>query len=690
MKIICLLAILMLAAVATASYSQGSLNSFLRSYNITNSTIQSLAPLNLTYLNANYILLYKNGLAGTPYLLINATNGFSFIINATRIALITRNATISSAINGINFTTLSVLMKGYLNSSASPINNCLISTGLDRATCTIQNSCQSCQLVPSCSKAPGNPLYNAGGPGGAFALGIAAFGGAYNRLQANASLFYNYTAGINRSNYVRYFAAINTSFNTIYNITNNLYMNPIFPPLASSDYTKCTPAGYGTTNVTTAGPWYCNAVGYCQFLTYNYTTLNNTKYLISRISGELPTNSVILSIATNVSNIENIFITPLLYKQKSAQLSVALNISLRSYGAITNRTQTLLSHISNNTLAVLLASLQRNYSNLKTNFINLNISAYNRTLSRKLANLTVLYNSINATYAAILGQARNNTALILIGQLNAQNPPGQSSSLAFAQLGLDSLISSKISNTVDVQNKLAAINSNASALTGQSSLLVEAARAADGAFAALLNKGLNMPYSAILSIIPLIAIIPPVIVGIVALLLLFRIYVKMKKKQRIVINERTVRNWRFVFIILVLVVAAYSVAAYVYAGAANAYAPYSAFRSAFRGSKSLVIMVNSTASNSTLGCANRLAVTAKNLGKTVSTVNLAGGFCRIGSSVQSYDSCLNQFALNSTPAVALAESNSSSISIYSMYGTVLYAKGDKGFMNSCSVALLLR
>lgn len=684
MKFIYLLSFLFLPPMIASP--AGVLGPFLRSYNVPNATYQGLVPVNVTLPSGVYTVLYKNA---TPYFVINVTtSNYSFVFDKTDVFNIIRNKTIDKILAGINLNMIGAQMGNYIGSSSAPLNDCIVETGSDRGTCTPANYCNSCQIVPACNKV----LYKAGGPTGTFGIGIANFQANYTRLKNSFALFYSSTSNITRANYASQLAALISSYNNISSITQNMGSNPVFPPPPSANLASCQQQpGALLQNLSTKGPWYCNAIGYCQFLTYNNTLLAIMQVNINLLASEFPTNSTLLSMAANVSIRENAYVTPILYVQKTAQFRNISNTTLLNYSSLVNNTQMLLTRISDYSLGSALLALQQSYFNLESNYLSLNLTSYSLRLSSQLSNLTNIYNSDNASYTRLLHEAKNNTALIIEAQLNP-NPSPKIAALAFQESELDNALASPISNLTDMQNRLDMIKMEASQINRQPVLDVGGlTRSLYSAFVTFAAQSLGMPYSTAVRSAPVIAAFLPVAIGAVILLLLLAFRHSLKKSRRIVLNRETSRVWRMLLLAVVLAIAVFIGVSYLYAGMANSSAPFSPFESALHNSKNLAIVLNSTASQPVINCSNALRAAALSINKNASIIRVSGQQCSINNSTAGTgSSCFNLFARKNSPMIVLTNSNATNIRVYSMYGTVLYASGNQSFMNACYISSFLR
>lgn len=681
--------ILALALVGQASaYSRANLNGLLASYNVTSTTINSLHAVNLTYSGHEYVALYYNT---NMQFLVNVSNSsiYTLVTNTTEINTISKATIVSMALASVNLTQLESQMKSYNQSSASTIADCAYETGLSSGqySCTLQNGCQSCFTVPVCNKAMGQT----GGPTGPIGVGVMEFEGQYLNLTSGFSTFLSAVASINASNSNSEAPLITSSFASLYNLTQNIAMNPLFPPPATADYSLCSSAGQLSSNTSTSGPWYCNAVGFCGFLTYNYTLLDDMQVTVNRMKLLPLTDSQVLAVAANVSANEESYIIPTTTSKQTKVYAEILNTTLSGYGQLTNESAALLTHLSNASLLASLSTLQASYVKLKAQYTSLNLTQFNATLAAQVANLKANYTSVNATYSSVYGLARNNTALLLELQLNSNVSSEEVSALSFKEAKLNAELSGSIQNITMLKAQLLSIKSSigsASLYTGANPF-AETARDIDAPIASAMENAISLPYATKVALAPLFAAIISLIIGIIILALIFLKYRSLHAKRRIHVNPRTARNWKIVFAVALVLVVAYVIITYVAASAASSSTPVGAFRSAALSAKGIAIITNGTATQAELNCTARISTVVLAEHKKVYSASLYGNQCTYNNTIYSSDNCLNLFAEQGTPMIILKSSNVSRVSAYSFYGSILRVQGDDSFMSECVPASLV-
>ncbi len=678
---------LLAVSVSAASYS-----SVLAKYNISSSVTGILVPVNLQLNGSSYTLLY---LHGSPYLLANDTNG-TLVFSSNIVYAVAGNYLESNALNSPYLKEASALMHNYQNSSSSSITDCLHETGLvsplGTNTCTIANNCQSCSTVPVCKKV----LVNTGGPTQSFGLGIMQFEAQYANMTSDYAQFYSSVEYINASNAQSSITNMNSAFNGIKGITKKIDQNPIFPPssnLTASSFSACgLPQNLGVNinvSASTGSPWYCNAVGFCAFTTYNYSALSSISSMLSQIASLPISKASIVGIARNVSGNDYSYYKPILYKQKSAVYANMLNTTLFGYGKLVNESTTLSAHISNATFIESLNALQKSYANLTSNYINLNLTQYNSTMASEIKDLSNNYKSVNSTYASIKNLSKSNTQLILEYQLNSESPPSELSSLAFSEYSINNQIDSKVGNTKTAYSQLQSINKSLQAMSPSAPLLPEITRAFDSGIVTSIEAGLSAPYASKIAGVPAYASLISLIIGIVIIAILLVFYLRLNRKHHIHAKPDAKRNWQRIFAAAAVLLIIYVIATYYTAAQASSFAPASSFVSAVNSAKSVYIINNGTSSGM-VNCSKQLSAELSSKGKQVSTITVsASGLCTINGFVGNESSCIDHAAAGSYPVVVLSNSNSSSVKAYSFYGSALFASGSDQFLNQCIPAQLI-
>ncbi len=685
MRSLLLLSVLILLSMPLAAnaYSLPEVNALLASYNVPGALIAIVHPVNLTYNGISYLGMYNSS---NPYFIVNITGNYSLILNSTAVYNIIRNQTVNDSLSQAGFATLNQQMLLYEQSGAGAINDCLAETGLGTgATCTLANYCASCQVIPNCKSV----LDQSGGPSGAFGEGITTFEGQYATMNTSFNAFNSATTGVGRTNVLQRVAQVDSAFANVTNLTQTIYLNPIFPP--TSNVTPDVIAGCSSYVNQSVAPWYCNAVGYCESVGYNASKLAYISYLIGKID-KLPfSNTQIFALAENVSANESVYAYPILSQQRRAILNRILNVTVPNYTTLVNSSATLLGHINNSTLKGELDALMSTYKNTTTNFVFTNLTKANKTLGIQYAALQSEYTRLNSTYADLLSAAVNSTARILEAQLYSGTAlSSQLSNLALAQLAINSQISAGgISNVTGLDAQVKAISAQAQQYSTSPLSFAEVARAIDSPFIRGLASSLGLSYPVAVGIAPMLGTLLSLIIGvfIVAALFFARSYLKLHHRLRP--DKRTEQNWRKLTLMVIGLVVLYILVSYSLLASASASAPFSAFGSAYKSSSYLVVALNGTPTLNMTSCASKLSLEATQQNKTVVVASFTNNVCKVGNTTSSVNQCLNFYAKTNIPVMILTNSTQSSLSLYSLYGTVLSVSGNSTVMGNCYVSMLL-
>ncbi len=690
--------------VYNTTNSTAVIDTLLRSYSVPNAVIANLHNVNLTYNGLVYIALYNN--TGALNFVVNYTND-TLLMDQGIIFNVIQNYTLQQALSQSNVNSIVTQMQKYQNTAQGPLNDCLTETGLNQpgATCTFQNYCQACAEVPVCHKV----LTALGGTSTPFGYGIMAFQNNYTSLQKNYSEFYSATSGINTANVGERVAQINTVVANITLISSTIWENAIFPPPANISLTGCTGSSAGLTgNVPVhEADWYCNAVGFCGFLTqkdakaegggsggFNFTLLNNLKSSLSALTALPLTSAQIEAIAASANATTTGYVLPLLHSEKSSQLAKILNTSLSSYNSIVNGSEIVLTHVSNASLSASLAAMESGYAKLTSQYLGLNLSLYNATLSLQLKNLTSLYHGVSATYNSIVSGAGNNTNTIIALQLEGNSGNQALSSLAYQQFQINTEISGIVSNTIAVKAQLSAIQTGLSGIKPVTQDPVTAVSRYLGSTSAMAIAPIfGMSYPSNVSLAPIFASLPAIILGIVLLVVIFFLYRKVtpQKQSRI---STAARRWLVIddgiLGIAAAVVIAYMVLSLILSFNNNTMsAPISVFQSALAHASTVGIVLNGTQTPGMLTCAAKLTAAVKSLNKVPVTLFISNGKCTVNNETQTSDQCLNSFASHGLPMVILTNSTSGGLGVYSLYGTTIWETGTSSQLAQCSAATAL-
>ena len=667
------------------AYSAQSIGSLMTQYGVPGSVTSGLSPINLTYAGGSYVALYD----GTAlYFLINVTNAnaYTFVLNSTTAYDVIQSHEAGVALENANFGALSSQMSAFQSSSTSAIDDCLLETGLSTGdTCTLNNTCYSCQIVPVCRKV----LTATGGANESFGLGVMQFASQYAQLNASFNAFYAAASGVNSSDAQSRLSQLNSAFDNISSISRVIFENSIFPPTANITADVVANCAYYQSSA--SSPWYCTAVGFCGNLDYNYTKLDYIQGLLNGIDALPISSAEIQQVADNASANANRYVMPLVSQQQQARLVQLLNETLPGYGQLVSNAGSLLTHVSNSSLSFDLATITANYDNVTANYETTNFTVANRTLSAQYAALEKVYAKVNATYSVLMGRVQNNTAKLLELQVNGAISPAVAN-LAFEQFALNGQAFSGAlgGNLGTLSAQANAIAQRLSSYSIGSISLVELARSVDGPFIVVAASSMGLGYSDAVNLAPLLGALLSLIIGAVlfALVLLYR--ARMHRHHKVVLNHRTRRNWTIVLCFLLVLVLLYVLATYVLLSYASSSAPFGAFAAALGPSKQVAIAINGTSTPDVQACVGAITSALGASNRTTTIVTFNGGLCNMNGITGSVDSCMSAFAGTGVPVVVLTESATQSMAAYSLYGTKLLVSGPAQSMDSCYVQYLLR
>lgn len=681
---------LLLSLLLILPISALSPGAMLQNYNVPNSLIANLTEINATYGSSSYALLYKGN---SPYFVINTTHGVNeFVTDPSAISAIISDTQAGISTRSINFTYLSGQMTAYISSAATVMNACLQFTGLDHLTCTKQNLCLSCQSVPACK----DYYLGTGALGGVGSVSIMQFGSAYANLTRNLTIYYQSSTNVTALDLISKTASLNAAFSNVSTITSHIYQNPIFPPPPGVDYSQCpgTPL---------QGPWWCwsaNASGICGVFNahtglgeyspiYNHTFLNNVNASLKSINPNLPTQQNLLAMAQAVINNQNAYIEPVVQKAKKAELDALLNGSLSSYPSLKNGSTILLTHIYNTSLEYSLLALESAYNNLTSDYLTSNIQANGAVVAAQLQNTTLLYNAISSEYSSLLSKASNNTLLLIEAQISGAKG-NEIAALSLNEMKLNNEVLGLVGNSTAAAALLNTIYSRARTVVPLSIGAGNVVRAIDGPFATSLALAMGLSYDSGIALSPLLSSLLSLVIGAVILLLVYGYYLTLKHNRKVILNRRTARVWKLLFSAASVLLLIYILLTYLLATSAG-HAPAGSFFSAIHGARSIAVVLNgSSISRSTVKCGDLIISQARSIGKNAALMYVNGTSCTMNDTTTSKSSCLNSYVRDGDPIVVLTQSNQSSISIYSLYGTALHANGNQSFMDACYASLFIK
>ncbi len=676
------LAIMFMGTVGAASTPSTSSLTLLHQYSVPNSIITHLTQANLTYNGLSYVALYNNGALA---FVINGSDS-SFVTGTGNIYNVIQAYTVNQSYSKVNFTQIGAQMHAYEASSAGPLADCMMETGLSGgATCTLSNICESCRTVPVCSKV----LSAVGGPTTPFGYGLMQFENNATVLDNAFANFYSYINNVNIGNAATLLPAMSAEAQNISDITSSLGENPIFPPPQTADFQLCTGAGSGfTSNIPLSGgvPWYCNAVGFCQYLTYNTTLINGINTELTNAGSSSITKQGIESVASAANTTEATYITPVIVKEKGTVLSGILNTTLYGYSGIVNGSKTLLSHISNATLSSELSRLEGNYSTLTKNYASINLTSYNSILAGQFSNVSKLYSFLNSSYSALSSTAQNNTNDITNLELKSKTENPTLASLAFRQILINKELSGSIGNTTQLSQQLNAVRLALNGMGINENPVSALSRYVGGHIAVSVAGLLHLSYDSNVAFAPWFASMPALILFIISLLLLLHALFPGKAVSQSMLlkgNAKKSSN-KGKLVVFAFVMLLYLILSLALSSTNNSSVTASTVSHAITSSNTIVIALNGTQTSGMLSCASSISAHLMGMNKTVIRTTINGIKCVSNGSIETTSACLNGYVHSGTPVVMLTNSSVNRANMYSFYGTMINYGGNSTYLGKCT------
>jgi hypothetical protein len=669
--------------ILTKSLSKESLYNFIESY-IPNSIIE-YSPLINTTLNRNtYTIMWING-SGNTFIVFNTTNNkYSFLLNKTAIESVLTPYLISKYYpTNATLKNLTLLMEEYRNQAQQPLSDCLVETGTQNYQCSsslglincLQNTCQT---VPNCG---GNPKYSVlskFGSSSPFAYGILNFSIEYGMLNSSYNKYFKLVNTINPNNFSQNIYAINNTLNNILNLSNKIPDNPIFP--APSNINPASVSAQCSQYAFNNGPWYCYAVGFCEYTSFNSTLFDSIESLVSKLINSPASSIEIASISNTSASIAYSYYEPIAISEAKAQLSSMLNASNASYNQALTKLEFLNSHYSNTIISSALFNLTSTYNMILVKGINQNLTQANGILNAEVANALAIYSKYSEPYISLYNNAQNASALIAIQELNYQSVPSSIAELAVLQAALNSRLNGmlNISSISSLQSSENAIYNNAKSINAPFSMPEFVKKAT---LVNLMLPLINAPIPTKIAIAPYLAFITPLILGILIIISIYYItYYRLSKLNKIKKNASVKRAWIILFAVLFIIVLIIAGINVLYAESANSFLPISSFLSNLNSNKNVYIIANSTMNVSYYSCINTLKSTLINKGKIVTLINATNYTCTFNSLRGA--SCYNYLLSSGAPLIIINSGNSAIIH-KGLYGSILYASGSAAEGSSC-------
>jgi hypothetical protein len=660
-------------------------NAYLSNY-VDNATLGASSFYNTTLNGNNYVIVQLPGKDRYIVLQSGVSGNYSFVTDTFTIqSILTPFLTNKYYPSASDLAALNSSVRASEDYSSANLTTCLVETGLNQYTCTLANTCFSCQSVPVCKKV----LNAIGGPASPFGYGIINFESNYTRLNNSYNSFFSLLGSINPGNAGTVISGLSSALSNITAISKVINNNPIFPPPPGTSFSTC-PTGGNPLNA----PWYCVAIGFCSVIPFNNTALSNANTKLSSLQSKLPSGTGIALISVNSSVISQNYINERLQSENGAAFnSLVANLTPR-FNAVVNKSDSLLSKYDNATLSASLHALENQFSIVLSAGVNQDIGIANKTLQGLLANTTRVYNSANSSYNQVYGISSNNTASLLADQLSYQQVPFKLAMLANQQQNINTQLNKGISSN-DVNSLVPSLQS----------IRVESALYVAPLTAGYMIKVLDTPFivallgpssgtvPAKIMKAPLFASVETLIVDILILVVVFVIvYIKLIRKGKLK-HKRGQRLWAIVFAVLIALIALDVYSTYTYATNANSFLPFNYFLNSVKASGNVYIALNgSAASNSSIGaCVSTISSYLTKASKTVQVIRLTNYSCVSGSNISVLGlSCYDKILSSNKPVILISQSQSSNITYKGLYGTVLYASGNVTVGSYCTLGTLFR
>ncbi len=629
----------------------------------------------------NLSIFYKLNLNNNSYILIKLNNNVKTLIfvntSHNKYLLITNNKTIHILFNSIflktNFINKTSLLK--LNHQMNLFKNesngslytgiysCLYRIGLtnQNSSCTLNNYCGSCGSVPICH----DSLEAYGGPNSPFGFGLINFSKEYNKLKANYSNYFSILSIINNSNFKQKLLLLNSTTNNISSISKTMPQNPIFPVNQSISALRST-CNYSLPIL--QQKWYCvGTPQFCPAITFNNTLITHIHQIISTTVAktsisEITNNSILL--AHKYSNIA-------IQKHNQTQFNNFINSIYYNYNSILVQSNQLLSKTNFTNLSNSLITLEVVFSNIKNNGVHQNISTTSKKFNKILHNVTQQYKIANTLYYSILNISNNNTIILLRDELNYKKIPYKLAYYASQQQKINLRLNNKINLNPNSANQLFdslnSIKSNLSLIPLPSYYLLSFTKNSAMPFVKILLLS-NIPINIKIQFASILIPIFFLIIGAIIIILIYILYLILKAKHKINVNQKVKRSWFILFIILILFVLIFAYISFILAHQANTFLPLNQFINQMNKSNSIAIAANTMILNTSQNnCINLLKNNIENKNKTFIFININSA-CNFISNT----TCISNVLNKNIPLISINPNSLTFMSYKGLYGNILY------------------
>ena len=667
--------------------------SFLGIY-VSNSVINTSTFTNLT-LKANssktYVLMTQRS---GGYVLINTTgSGYSFVENAsTAFAVMQPYLVTKFYPKQSEFSSLSSNMTTYFKTGDGPIFACFNETGLNQYMCSSSdtiNYCleRTCDSVPVC-----RDLLKAPGP---YNISIYNLSLQWRSLNASYNTFTSTAGSINQGNIGSSLTELGSLISGISQTVTAIPHSALFsaPSNLSTNYLQQVCPSY----VPPAGPWWCYAQGFCPNPTFNSVLLGKINAQVQSLEALPITNASITVVARQtVANGADYF-EPIDVANDTSQYNAFLNATMPAYNSILANLTFVSGRYKNQTLANALAVFEAGYQGYANGGIEQNFTSASSGFALLAANASKAYKTTAAPYLSAYDQAVNNTALILITELDYApgTVPYSVISLADQETVINQELLTQVNTTQlkSITAQMSSISSQAKSLSSPLSLAALEKTTKGPILTSLLaGSGANPQSNIALAVLysPLITLLVGALVVIVIYWFTYR---KLKTRHKLNMTPRARRAWTILFSILALLVLVATGITYSYANQANQFLPVSLFLGNVKSSGSVVVFLNSSiANNASLGqCLTSLNITLHSQKKNMTTLKESNYACTstIAGNLTG-TKCFDRIVASGLPVIMVTSLANGSITHKGLYGNILYVNGTAAEGAACPLAAIIR
>ncbi len=674
----------------TASLSgAGTLNSFLLNY-MPNSTIANYSISNQSIGSDTYAVM-----AGPDgkYMVVNTTGSNYRLVSDTETAysvlrpfLISRYYPSSAILGEMNS-----MMGSFVNRSLPNINDCLLETGLDiNASPVINGGYFACSSIPNCRKA----LYATGGPTGPLGEGIVNFSVQYRHYNDSYHNYFSLLDGMNTSNAAGNIGGISSDVANITALADTMWKNPLFPiptNFSSSQFTVCP--NYLPANA----PWFCVDLGYCRYLRFNYTTLYSISQLAAQLKSLPISNASMQAISVNSTVLAGSYIRALQVRVNGSELKSFLATEYPIYNLTLENSAAVLNDTGNSTLAASVASLKSTFASILEAGVNQSVANASATMNTLVGNVAAISAKAGKGYDALYSLSMNNTALILLHEMDYRNGSGMPLrlvQLAGEQQRINLMLESHSINASQMASETASANAISSQLAtiGTPFSFAVLDRSLFGGIAGKLLGSPAMPVYLKEALAPIAVALIVFSIGLV-LFILFYLWARSRVMNKKIHHRYpgVARAWRIVAFLLLLAVLLATYASYSFAYNANAFLPPSAFFNALGQHKSAYIAFNGTESynGSVIDCAAQLKASMASAGISANEISIDNGACSAANStaVAGGAGCYNSLLQEGIPIIYFGDTQGLGYS--GIYGDELHVGGAFASYPQCFAARMV-